>query len=127
MRKQLAILTMALGMMLSFGAQAQQKIGHINADQLLQEMPETKTAQTQIEEYGRQLEKDLQEMEKELQTKIEAFRANEKLMTPLARETKTKEIQELQYRIQDYSQKAQEDLQNKQVELLTPIIDKYKL
>ena len=124
MKKQIAILALALGMMLSFGAQAQQKVGHINADQLLQEMPDTKTAQAEIEKYGRQLEKDLQEMEKELQSKIEAFRANEKMMTTLSRETKTQEIQELQYRIQDYSQKAQEDLQNKQVELLTPIIDK---
>ncbi|MEQ9263013.1 MAG: OmpH family outer membrane protein [Owenweeksia sp.] len=124
MKKQIAILVLALGLMMSFSAMAQQKIGHINADELLQLMPETKTAQKQLETYGRQLEKDLKDMETELQTKVNTFRENQKLMTELSRETKSKEIQELQYRIQEYSQKAQEDLQQKQVELLTPIIEK---
>tara|TARA_R110002050_G_scaffold80106_1_gene171425 strand:- start:5248 stop:5757 length:510 start_codon:yes stop_codon:yes gene_type:complete len=105
-------------------AVAQQKIGHINADELLQLMPETKKAQTELEAYGRQLEKDLTDMETELQNKIDSFRANEKMMTTLARETKTKELQELQMRIQEYSQRAQQDLQQKQVELLTPVIEK---
>lgn len=124
MKKQLTVLALAIGMLVSFGAAAQQKIGHINADALLQMMPETKTAQTQLETYGRQLEKDLQDMEKELQTKIQKYREDEKMMTNLSRETRTKEIQELQGRIQEYSMKAQEDLQNKQVELLTPIIER---
>jgi len=103
---------------------AQQKIGHINADELLQLMPETKKAQTELEAYGRQLEKDLTDMEAELESKIGSFRANEKMMTTLARETKTQELQELQRRIQEYSQRAQQDLQQKQVELLTPVIEK---
>ena len=63
-------------------------------------------------------------MESELQNKIQAFRANEKMMTTPTREMKTKELQELQGRIQDFSQRAQQDLQNKQVELLTPVIEK---
>ena len=63
MKKQLTVFALALGMLVSFGAMAQQKIGHINADELLQMMPETKAAQTQLEAYGKQLEKDLTEME----------------------------------------------------------------
>jgi len=124
MKKGLTTLLIAFGVMLSATTFAQQKIGHINADELLQMMPETKQAQAQIETYGRQLEKDLKEMETELDTKIQSFRTNEKMMTQLSRETKTKEIQELQLRIQEYSMRAQEDLQQKQVELLSPIIDK---
>lgn len=119
-----AILALALFVGTASIAFAQQKIGHINADELLQLMPETKKAQTELETYGRQLEKDLTDMETELQNKIDSFRANEKMMTTLARETKTKELQELQMRIQEYSQRAQQDLQQKQVELLTPVIEK---
>ena len=78
MKKQLAILVLALGLMTSFSAVAQQKIGHINADELLQMMPETKTAQQQLETYGRQLEKDLKDMETELQTKVQSFREKPK-------------------------------------------------
>ncbi len=118
------LLALALFVGTASVAIAQQKIGHINADELLQLMPETKTAQTELETYGRQLEKDLTDMETELQNKIDSFRANEKMMTTLARETKTKELQELQMRIQEYSQRAQQDLQQKQVELLTPVIER---
>jgi outer membrane protein len=115
-----------IALFLGFGlmAQAQQKIGHVNSDELLQMMPETKQAQKELEAYGQQLEKDLTDMEDELNTKFESFRANEKMMTTLARETKTQELQELQRRIQEYSQRAQQDLQQKQVELLTPVIEK---
>lgn len=124
MKKHITFLAVAIGMMMSFSTMAQQKIGHINADALLQLMPETKTAQAELEAYSKQLQKDLTDMEAELQSKVEKFRENQKLMTELSRETKSREIQELQYRIQEYSQKAQEDLQQKQVDLLTPIIEK---
>jgi outer membrane protein len=118
------LLALALFVGTASVALAQQKIGHINADELLQLMPETKLAQTELEAYGRQLEKDLTDMEAELKNKIDSFRANEKMMTTLARETKTQELQELQMRIQEYSQRAQQDLQQKQVEILTPVIEK---
>ena len=127
MKKQLTSFVLAGIMMLGFTAFGQEtptKIGHINADQLLQIMPETKEAQTAIETYRGQLENDLTVMETELQTKIQSFRENEKMMTTLSRETKTKEIQDIQQRIQEYSMKAQEDFAAKQEELLTPIIEK---
>ncbi len=124
MKKHLSILALALGMTLSFAGYGQQKIGHIDAEKLLQMMPETKLAQEQIETYGRQLEKDMTDMEAELELKIQQFRRDDAMMTNLSRETRTREIQELQARIQEYGMKAQEELQNKQVELLTPIIEK---
>lgn len=124
MRKQLAVLTLAIGMMVSFGANAQQKIGHINADELLSLMPEAKTAQTEIEAYGRQLEKELGEMEAELEAKYNKFVADQAILTTLAKQTQQEELQRLQLVIQEYSQKAQRDLQNTQVEKLQPIIEK---
>lgn len=128
MKKQFAALMLIAGVIFGFNVNAQdataQKIGHINADQLLQSMPETKDAQAQLETYGAQLEKDLTEMEAELESKMRKFQENVEMMTKLSRETKSQEIQELQGRIQEYSRKAQQDLQNKQVELLSPIIEK---
>ncbi len=126
MKRILIIFTVVLATAFAGNAQetSPQKIGHINADELLQLMPETKKAQETINAYGQQLEKDLTEMEAELTAKIQKYRADEKMMTALSRETKGQEIQGLQQRIQEYQIKAQEDLQNKQVEVLTPIIEK---
>lgn len=105
-------------------AQEQQKIGHVNADELLQLMPETAEAQKKLEAYAKQLEQDLTTMQGELQTKIEDYRSNQSSYTSLTLESKTQEIQQLQERIGNFQQRAQEDLQNKQVELFDPIIKK---
>lgn len=136
MKKQLTAFALVLGMVVSFGATAQtqtpaqtqtqgtQKIGHINADQLLQMMPETKAAQAQLEQYSKQLEKDMREMEQELQSKYDTLVKNQAMMTNLTKETKRQELEQLQMRIQNYSEKAQSELQQKQVDLLTPIIER---
>ncbi|MCR9154293.1 MAG: OmpH family outer membrane protein [Croceimicrobium sp.] len=118
------ILLFALFFGLSSAVSAQQKLGHINSDELLALMPETKLAQAELEKYGQQLEKDMGEMETELSTKIEQFRTNEPMMTTTTRELKTKELQDLQGRIQQFSQRAQQDIQQKQVDLFQPIIEK---
>jgi outer membrane protein len=133
MKMRITLLALSFSLIASYTTLAQneeaattktEKIGHVNADALLQMMPETKEAQKQLETYGRQLEKDLGDMESELQTKISEFRTNEAMMTKLAKESKTQELQQLQQRIQEYGQGAQQDLQEKQVELLTPVIEK---
>lgn len=126
MKKPIALLILCVALLSGSFASAQekQKVGHINADELLAMMPQTDSVQKQLEKYAQQLEKDLAEMESEFETKVTEFRSNEKMMTTLARESKTEELQTLQRRIQEYGQRAQQDLQQKQVELLTPVIEK---
>ena len=52
------------------------------------------------------------------------FQANERLMTDITKETRIKEITDLETRIREYEAKAQEDLQKKQVELISPVFEK---
>lgn len=118
------ILLAALFFGLSSTAVAQQKIGHIDADQLVALMPEAIAAEAELKKYSEQLQKDLTDMETELQTKIEQFRQNEQMMTTVTREAKAQELQQLQQRIQAFGQSAQADLQNKQIELLAPVFEK---
>jgi outer membrane protein len=47
-------------------------------------------------------------------------------MSDLIRQTKEKELSDLQSRIDAFQTKAQQDLQDKQAELLQPIIEKAK-
>ncbi len=123
-----AIKTLALGLMMVLGSTATQaqgsKVGHINVDQLISLMPETKEAEKALQAYAQSLETDLTDMQTELQTKVNKFRANEAVMTELSKENKYKEIQDLDSRIQEYQQKAQQDLQKKEMELLTPVLEK---
>ena len=123
-----AIKTLALGLLMMVGSAAVQaqnsKVGHINVDELISLMPETKEAEQALQAYAKSLETDLTDMQTELQTKVNNFRANEAVMTELSKENKYKEIQDLDTRIQEYQAKAQQDLQKKEIELLTPVLEK---
>ena len=66
------------------------------------------------------LEEQLQTMFNEYQNKAGEFQANESLMTNVVRETKLKEIQDLEVRIQEFQQTSQD----KRTEILAPILEK---
>ena len=120
MKKVLFAIALALGIT----ASAQRKVGHVNIEVVIQAMPETKAAEGQLEIYAEQLNKDLQDMYVEYQSRLKTFQDAEPGMTKLNRDSKVKELQELQQRIQEYEQNMAVDYQGKQSELLKPIIDK---
>ena len=61
-----------------FAADAQTlKFGHINSTELLSMMPETKMADSTLQEFGMSLENQLKTMTSEYQNKISEYRANE--------------------------------------------------
>ncbi len=107
-------------------AQKGVKIGHINSNDLLTAMPERTAVQKNLEEYANQLKVTLDAMRKEYETKVGEFQSKQDVMTDIIKETKIKEITDLEKRITEFQQTAEADLQKKEQELLQPIIDKAK-
>jgi outer membrane protein len=68
----------------------------------------------------------LADMQKELNDKNVVYQNNEKTYTDFIKQTKQKELQDLNQRIQDFQQQAQVDLQKKNTELGKPINEKAK-
>ena len=115
---------------LSVAASAQ-KFGHITTDDIIQAMPETKAAQTALETEGKKLEDQLQSMGVEYQNKVQAYQENVQLAdaapekwSAALRADKEQEIMQLQERIQRFQENAQQSIQQKQVELLKPVVEK---
>lgn len=121
MKKLFIILIAAAAALPTF---AQQKFGHIDSSALLELMPEKKKAETDLQSFAKEFESALQEMAKEYESKIQAFQANEKSMVETVRNTKMREIADLERRIQEFQQQAQDEVGKKEQEVLTPIIDK---
>jgi outer membrane protein len=105
-------------------AKAQTKIGYINMDQLVDQMPETKVAMTNITAYNKQFIDQLTTMNNELQSKGQAYQAQRATMTDAIRTAKEAELADLQKRFQDYQNTAQQQVDAKKNELGKPIIDK---
>lgn len=119
-------LALAVALLLSSSSLFAQKFGRINTQEIIVAMPETKEMQTNMEAYGKDLQNNIEAVNVELNTKYQDFQKNVNTMSEAIREVKTKELQELQDRLRDIQDAAQQDYQKKQNELLSPIIDKAK-
>ena len=124
MKKYLIIAIVAFTGFCSVEASAQAKIAHINAQALIEAMPETKKAQTDIETFAASLEKESSNLVAEYNKKMQDFEKSSATDSETMKQVKVKEIQEAQKRIQDYESIAREKIGQKQNELLKPVYDK---
>src|SRR5258707_10570862 len=105
-------------------AKAQTKIGYINFQVLVGQMPEAKTVKSQLDIYQKQFIDQLTSMNNELQTKGQEFQKTSTSMTDAVRSAKQSELQDIQKRMQDYQNDAQQKVEAKTNELSKPLIDK---
>ena len=105
-------------------AQAQMKIAHVNTAEVLDVMPDKAKAEKDLEKYYNELQNQLQAMAKEYQTKMQDYEANQATMSNLVKQSKEKEIIDIQNRIQQFQSNAESEFENKRAELLKPILDK---
>jgi len=119
--KKLAIL--ALFGLLTFNTFAQ-KLGHLDAQEILALMPEREKATEDYQEYAKGLESQLMSMQSLYQSQIQDYQDNEATYSDLVKQDKIAEIQGLEQRIATFQQSAQESLQRKEMELLSPILEK---
>ena len=105
-------------------AQAQVKIAHVNTAEILEAMPERAKAEKSMETYYNELQSQLQTMATEYQNKMQDYEANVATMSNLVKQSKEKEIIDLQTRIQQFQANAEQEFEAKRTELLKPILDK---
>ena len=107
-------------------AQKASKIGHIDLGKVLEQMPGQDTVKVVMEKYVQTLQGELQMMQQELEIKGADYQKNLPTMSSIIKITKEKEITDLQGRIEAFQQSAQQDLQAKNTELITPFINQAK-
>lgn len=123
--KVLVLMVLALG--IGFGANAQgQKIGFVDSQVIIDMMPESAKIQQDLQAYYSELQAELQTMASEYQSKMRDYEANSATMSNILRQSKEKEIVDLQGRIQEFQANAEGDLAAKQDELSRPMLDKIK-
>ena len=125
--KKAAVLCSLMVFVASFGyAQANAKFGYIDSNEIISLMPETDSLQQELKGYADFLDQQMNTMAVEYQTKVQDYQDNIETMSDLIRQTKEKEITDLQARIQQFQASADQDLGAKQAELFNPLIDKVK-
>ncbi len=106
---------------------AQSKIAHINTQELVTSMPETKAAQAELDKLRKTYQADLQTMQTELENKIKQYDAEAASQTDEENAKRVQEVQGMQQSIQQYGGQAQQDMQKKELDLLKPITERARL
>jgi outer membrane protein len=122
--KKVLLVIAVLGLSLSTFAQDQMKFGHVNTQELLMLMPERADAEAKITAMSKQLEDRLGVLTTEYQTKIQAFQALTEDTPQSTVEDMRGEIIELEKRIQEFRNNAQNDLVAKEEALVQPMLEK---
>jgi len=132
MKHLLKSVLVAAGLFLTVSAvSAQQKIGHVNSQEILLLMPEYKTAQAGLETFVNTKRTEIQQMDAERQKKIKEFLDKQKTRSEANKETVDKELQDLntqiqqmEGRMQDVQQKAEQEVAAKREEVFQPVFEK---
>ena len=106
--------------------QAQSNVAHINTSELIQAMPAMKAAQGQLEKLGKTYEAEIQGMSTELQNKMKQYDAEASTKTDEENQKRLVEVQGMEQNIGQYQRQAQQDMQDKNLELLKPITETAK-
>ena len=118
------ILLVAALAMISAAAFAQQKFAHVNFSELVQLMPEADQARTTMDASSKEAAETYQAMADEFNAKYQQYQQKAATWTQAIRETKEKELTDIQQRIQEFNQTVQAELQQQQQQLMAPIYQK---
>ncbi len=107
-----------------FAQKSELKFGHVNVQEIMSMMPERDSARQELQEYNQMLQQEMQAMQQEYQRKLQNYQENVENYSESIRQSKEQELSDMQRRIQEFQSTAQQDFQQKQAEILQPIMQK---
>lgn len=120
------ILSIAFFLLLGINFADAQRVGHLDSQALLSEMPEVRGAESNLEAYQAQLQKKGQQMVESFQKKYQELAQREQAgeIAPKQLEVETQKLREEEQEIQSYEQEMQQKVMSRREELLKPILDR---
>jgi outer membrane protein len=100
------------------------KLGHVNLADIVTALPESDSAKKTLEKETKDLQNTIENMQTEYNKMIEDFGNNQATYTESEKQNKRNEIAQLQSKIAGFQQNAQQQLQQRNTELIQPILQK---
>lgn len=100
---------------------AQSKIGYVSTEELISIMPETQKADSNLQQLRNALVQNAQDKQSTLEAAIEKFNKDSATMASAVKDVKRGELQKMLQEISTEEQRIQQQLQQRQQELIGPI------
>ena len=122
MKKYILIAVLALMTSASFAQQT--KVGTIDADYILSQLPEMAQVNEGLKQYNDELQKELENTVKQYETLVKDYQANSATFTEEQKKEKETEIIALENDIKGFRQKGNVMMQMRRNELTKPLYEK---
>ncbi len=106
------------------GVSNAQKVGHIDFEKLVAEMPQTKTLKSDIEKLGKTYQDDIEGMGKKIEATQKKYIAESQSQTQQKNEERAQELQGEAAKLEQLRRTAYQDMEKRQNDGLKPIIEK---
>ncbi len=124
--KQVLSLGLVMIALVSFNPflHAQNKTGYVSIDEVVQLMPEYKKAAAEMSQYDSSLQINYAETLKELNRQDSIFKADSTKMSGALKTANKEKLRKLLVELQGFEQSYQQQMQQKQEELMAPVAQK---
>lgn len=102
------------------------KIGYTNPQMILTKMDDYKTKQSELEDYAKILQKQIETKQQAYQKRAEEVRSSFQSLAPVEQEKIMKEFQEKEQELTQLQQASQQKLQKKEEEMMAPLYERIK-
>ncbi|MFD2941524.1 MULTISPECIES: OmpH family outer membrane protein [Flavobacterium] len=124
------IKTLLIAAILILGASntmnAQAKVAHVDVSEIMSKMPAMLDAQNQLQKLSGTYDAEYKKMVDEYQVKIKKYETEAATVTDAVNGERSKEVQDMQKRIVDYRDNAQKELQQKETDIVKPLMEKVR-
>ena len=120
--KKLLLMLMLCAPMTMFA----QKFGHLDSQALLQSLPEATAIQNKLQAKGKEYQKQIEDMQAELQRQAEAYDNAKSTMNATKQAETEKTLQDLYNKIQQTAQDNQKAFNEEQQKQLGPVLEKVR-
>ena len=103
-----------------------QKFGHLDSQALLQSLPEAIAIQGKLEAKGKEYQKQIEDMQAELQRQAEAYDKSKSTMNATKQAETEKNLQDMYSKIQQTAQDNQKAFNEAQQKQLGPVLEKVR-
>jgi outer membrane protein len=123
MSKKIFILMIGVFAVSAASAQTK-KLGHINSQDLVNLMPEAKSASDSLKTFAGAIQSEYERMAAELKKMAEDFEAGKASMSEIIRQQRINELNDKQGRLTEFERLGNQEVAKKEQELFKPISDK---
>jgi len=119
-----SIVAVLMVTVVSFAQQGALKIGYVNSEKIISELPEAKDSQQKLEGLVKGWQDEIEKRAKALQEKYEEYQRQSNMLNETAKQARQKELIDEEQKLNQYRTEKQQELAMQREKIMKPIQDK---